>query len=220
MTRHPDLPTRSPGYFVRAVDDWNPIVNRVNTHDADIDSNGSKIAANTTALSTETTNRQNADTALSNRTTVLENARPRAGKVRASSPLNITAPTSGNQAAADIPGTASNFTISQAASRVVIIGNVDCQITASPFPSPNGAGALVVECVLDGAAQPDQILFIPGAPFRGTSGQTWVVSNLATGNHTVKLTARALAQNPAPSYTINPTHSGYTLEIFDNNQAS
>jgi hypothetical protein len=115
--------------------------------------------------------------------------------------------TIGSATAADIPGATITITTAQPNAVVQVSGVFDILTVTA------GNIAAVGTCVVDGATQAGQAIFvIITSNSRATVAQNWNVALAAAGSHTIKFQG---ATSPGVSATFNATHTTLTALVLD-----
>lgn len=216
-----ELPDIAPGTIVTATGWWNPLTHAVNEANANIESTQAAVSAATadisslngraSALESAVGTPYVSEKSLDNRVTTLE---------QGGSGMNVTATkyvvtnerTVNSTTATTLGST--NITVNTANAPVVILANFDVAMTAAnTIVTAGGTACLVVKCLIDGTARNEQLIFGSQAVWRGTAGQTWVLTNLRAGGHTVAFTAQ-LSSAGAVAYQVSASHTGAALLVF------
>lgn len=127
-----------------------------------------------------------------NGATIMDSTRVGVLDAESTAPLGLTT------SFQDIPGASITFTAKSANAQAMVTAFLDCNVTVA------GSGVVIGELLVDGVAQPGQIIG-PAGVSRETVGQTWGVTGLAVGAHVIKLHARTIAG--AGTVTAQSPHS-------------
>jgi hypothetical protein len=111
-----------------------------------------------------------------------------------------------------------SISIPTSVNNVGIVAFMDIELggtlTSISVSVPNNI--LVVELLVDGVANAQQLLFCTTVPLRGTMGQSWGYVNVSSGSHTFALRATIVnTTGTVPTYKIYTPHSGAEVTIIN-----